>query len=226
MKPSKFLCTKIDINTLLSVKGLSRMKKKITFLLSLAAVLSSCSNGNIKQKEQYKREIDGLIDYGNIVDNKASVIFSENINLDGVRLFSKNNKKTTKNFICGEKLEVYYKTSDYEEIDYAILDSDDLVCIELTNAPIPGSNKMDIFPVQSRSELGGLTIGRKNIDYVINGDGSFTSRDELKMFSKLWGVYKKEDIEVVEINDHLGYRTFERVELTAVYSFDITNDIE
>ncbi len=201
------------------------MKKKMTFLLSLVAVLSSCSNGSIKQKEQYKREVDVLIDYGNIVDNKASVIFSENINLDGVRLLSKNNKKAT-HFICGEKLEVYYKTSDYKEIDYAILDFDDLVCIELTNAPIPGSNKMDIFPVQCRSELGGLTIGRKNIDYVINEDESFTSREELEMFSKLWGVYKKEDIEVVEINDHLGYRTSERVELIAVYSFDITNDIE
>lgn len=200
------------------------MKKRIILLLSASFVLCSCSHSNSKtRKEQYKREINVLIDYGNIVDNKASVIFSENINLDGVRLLSKNNKKVA-HFICGEKLEVYYKTSDYEEIDYAILDYDDLVCIELTNAPIPGSNKMDIFPVQCRSELGGLTIARKNIDYVINEDESFTSREELEMFSKLWGVYKKEDIEVVEINDHLGYRTSERVELIAVYSFDPTND--
>lgn len=201
------------------------MKKKTIILLSATFMLCSCSNNNsAKRKEQFKREFDVLIDYGNIVDKQASVVFSEDICLDGVRILSKANKKTTNNFICGEKLEVYYKTSDYKEIDYAILDSDDLVCIELTNAPIPGSNKMDIFPVQCRSELGGLTIGRKNIDYVINGDGSFTSRDELKMFSKLWGVYKKEDIEIVEINDHLGYRTSERVELIAVYSFDPTND--
>jgi len=198
------------------------MKKRIILLLSASFVLCSCSHSNSKTRdEQFKREFDVLIDYGNIVDKQASVVFSEDICLDGVRVLSKANKKTTNNFICGEKLEVYYKTSDYEEIDYAILDSDDLVCIELTNAPIPGTNEMDIFPVQSRSELGGLTIGRKNIDYVINEDESFTSRDELKMFSQLWGVYKKEDIEVVEINDHLGYRTFERVELIAVYSFSI-----
>ena len=203
------------------------MKKKTIILLSATFMLCSCSNNNSsKRKEQFKREFDVLIDYGNIVDKQASVVFSEDICLDGVRVLSKTNKKTTDNYICGEKLEVYYNTSDYEEIDYAILDSGDLVCIELTNAPIPGSNKMDIFPVQSRSELGGLTIGRKNIDYVINGDGSFTSRDELKMFSKLWGVYKKEDNEIVEINDHLGYRTVSKVELIAVYSFDITNDIE
>ena len=201
------------------------MKKRIILLLSASFVLCSCSHSNSKvRKEQFKREFDVLIDYGNIVDKQASVVFSEDICLDGVRVLSKTNKKTSNNFICGEKLEVYYKTSDYEEIDYAILDSDDLVCIELTNAPIPGSNEMDIFPVQSRSELGGLTIGRKNIDYVINEDESFTSRDELKMFSKLWGIYRKEDIEVVEINDYLGYRTIQRVELTAVYSFDPTND--
>lgn len=201
------------------------MKKKTIILLSATFMLCSCSNNNsAKRKEQFKREFDVLIDYGNIADKKASVVFSEDINLDGVQIFSKTKNMLTDQFICGEKLEVYYKTSDYEEIDYAILDSDDLVCIELTNAPIPGSNKMDIFPVQCRSELGGLTIGRKNIDYVINEDESFTSRDELEMFSKLWGIYKKEDIEVVEINDHLGYREFEHVELTAVYSFDISRE--
>lgn len=201
------------------------MKKRIILLLSASFVLCSCSHSNSKtREEQFKREFDVLIDYGNIVDKQASVVFSEDICLDGVRILSKTNKKATNNFICGEKLEVYYKSSDYKDIDYAILDSDDLVCIELTNALIPGSNKMDIFPVQSRSELGGLTIGRKNIDYVINEDESFTSRDELEMFSKLWGIYKKEDIEVVEINDYLGYRTIQRVELTAVYSFDIFGD--
>ena len=128
----------------------------------------------------------------------------------------------TDQFICGEKLEVYYKTSDFKQIDYAVLDSDDLICLEMTNAIVPGStNIMDIFPNRSESSSDNIGILTSNIKYVINEDNSFTYREELEMFSKLWGIYKKEDIEVVEINDHLGYRTSERVELIAVYSFEV-----
>ena len=199
------------------------MKKKTIILLSAAFTLCSCSNNNsVKRKEQFKREFDVLIDYGNIVDKKANVVFSEDINLDGVRIFSKTKNMLTDQFICGEKLEVYYKTSDFKQIDYAVLDSDDLICLEMTNAIVPGStNIMDIFPNRSESSSDNIGILTSNIKYVINEDNSFTYREELEMFSKLWGIYKKEDIEVVEINDHLGYRTSERVELIAVYSFEV-----
>lgn len=192
--------------------------KNVITLCSVALVLSACSLSGKAQNKEYKKTIDISIDYGNIRKDKVTPIFSEDINLDGVKLLDKGTKtEFNANYVCGEQLEVFYKDKNMTEIDYVVVNSEGLVCIKMTNLPLPGSGEMDIFEVKHENNENKPIVLTNFIDCVINTDDSFTMKSELEMSSELWGVYRIEDIYKTNAVDG---SELEAVRLLACYSFN------
>lgn len=196
--------------------------KKITTLISLCLVtivLSSCGLISKAQnaKQHYVKTIDVSVDYGNITKDKATTVFSEEINLEGVKLFDKKTNSTfDKNFICGEKLEIYYKDKALTNIDYAVVSADGLACVKMTNAPVPGSDKWNVFEFEHEER--DYSVNAYSIEYVINNDGSFALIADFEIYSKFYGIYRLQDIRTIEINGN----SMKTVNLVACYSFNPT----
>lgn len=193
--------------------------KNIIAIGFASLLVSACSLTEKAQDREYKKIIDISIDYGNIRKDKVTPVFSEELNLEGIKLLDKKSKEVfNENYVCGEQIEVYYKDKNLTEIDYAVVSSEGLVCVKMTNLPLPGSGEMDVFSVETNDKTKPHIVGRY-IEYVINEDDSFTLLNDLEDNSELYGVYRIEDIYTTEAVDG---SELEGVWLSACYSFNPT----
>lgn len=189
----------------------NKNKRKFpTFLIIFSIFLTSC-NKSFNNKLPMKK----LFVNANY-ENQVTIVFSENLEINGFHLYDKNNpKKVISKLIVGDSLEVYYTTNDYQKIDHILVDTAEYIAVKLTNAIIPGSNgQMGIFPKDDNSKIS--LIG-KHIHYVINRDGSYENINNLDIYQELYGAYKKEDVTFPNESENKEYKN---IKLSALYSYD------
>lgn len=162
------------------------------------------------------KQITVDVDYGILVDNKVSVILSEELDLANQKMVDKNDTtRGINNLLPGDNLEVYFKDDSYEEINHILVEPvDELSEIQVTNLVAPGSDEMDIF-VEYKDNPG-VAILHQNIKYVINLDQTYTPLNALgEMLMDLYGTYKESEIKTYTS----GSVTVQQITLIALYSY-------
>lgn len=162
------------------------------------------------------KQITVDIDYGILVDNKVSILLSEELDLANQSMFHKNDTtREINNLLPGDNLEVYFKDDSYEEINHILVETvDELSEIQVTNLVAPGSDEMDIF-VEYKDHPD-VAILHQNIQYVINEDQTYTPLNSLgEMFMDLYGTYKESEIKTYTS----GSVTIQQITLIALYSY-------
>lgn len=151
------------------------MNKFINLLYILPlSIICSCSNGGAKRSDYYKTF---TVEYK--VDESNNTIEKEfEINISNFKIFQKDTSNTISynNLIGGDKITIYYKNSNYDNIisiEAELLNTLDNVEVEFTPA----------YPMTAPLELlkEGYTINPENITYAINKDNSITELSKIKM---------------------------------------------
>ena len=131
-------------------------------------------------------------------NNNAFSLDTGGFSIDGnAELHSKQTKKKLSNCIVGDYLEVYYN-QDETIVDEIIVDEANLISIKLTKLSRPGAqmDEIDLIPENNI----GVAIRHETVFYVMNADGTFSNKKDLKDGTMIYGVYRKEDN--VKVNEN------------------------
>ena len=153
---------------------------------------NNSTNIDKDDKNMKKFYVDAIYDK----NKNAFSLDTEGFNIDDdAELYSKQTRKKLSNCIVGDYLEVHYK-DDKTTVDKIIVDEANLITI--TKLSIPGAQMNEIDLITENNI--GVRIRHENVFYVMNDDGTFSNKEDLKDGTMIYGVYRKEDS--VKVNEN------------------------
>lgn len=178
---------------------MKRKNLKTLFVLPLV-ILSSCNK--VVRTENVS-----------VVANYDLATMKVSLNIDGKNItnakkISKQSKKILNNAIIGDNLEINYLSDD--KIDKIIVDEATYISVEVYRSNIPGAQGPQIFDLDNENDT--FHLNHNSITFVINEDGTFFLKDELKDEDKVYAVYREEDVKET-VSPHKA------VEIVALYSY-------
>ncbi len=133
-------------------------------------------------------------------------------------LYSKKTNNVISNVVAGDYLEVYYEDEDKTVIDEIKVDEASVMEMSLIKKSPPGSQGMEINYLLEDNDDNKL-IQARDVEYVINEDGSFTSIYDILDDTKLYGIYREEDIKINTIEGSVKSYEYTIYNMIALYSY-------
>ncbi len=133
-------------------------------------------------------------------------------------LYSKKTNNVISNVVAGDYLEVYYEDEDKTVIDEIKVDEASVMEMSLIKKSPPGSQGMEINYLSEDNDDNKL-IQARDVEYVINEDGSFTSIYDILDDTKLYGIYREEDIKINTIEGSVKSYEYKIYNMIALYSY-------
>lgn len=185
-------------------------------------ILFACDKTGGSESQNNADNMERMYVDVNYDENTKRVEYSVNNVLNSstnLTMHSKKSNNVISTVVAGDYLEVYYEDEDKTVIDEIKVDEASAVEMSFIKISPPGSQGMEINYYLLEDNDDNKLIQARDVEYVINEDGSFTSIYDILDDTKLCGIYREEDIKINTIEGSVKSYEYTIYNMIALYSY-------